>query len=251
MIQALILAIIGLVMTSLGVNAQDRPPENPGPNANIAYWAAGRHVFRTVEEHRPRGEEHFRLSVHPDGTRTMMIWKDLFAVNSHLHIVMRVDPSFRPLEAFGSYWQRDGYKGSIRLTVDGDQLHAVGWGPDGHGEHTLKVPENLSLITHGEGLNAWGVWGDYMPGEQKPRVAYNISPARNATAPVLGHLVEGTVKFIGEETIITPAGTFETLHSSNGFIDIWSTKEDRILVLQQIKSRGLEYVLMELETGSD
>jgi hypothetical protein len=46
-----------------------------------------------------------------------------------------------------------------------------------------------------------------------------------------------------------PAGTFQTLHSSNGFMDIWSTNEDRILVLQQIESLGLEYVLVELETG--
>ena len=81
--------------------------------------------------------------------------------------------------------------------------------------------------------------------------AYNVSPVRDATAPVLGSLVEATVTFVGEETITTPAGTFETLHSSNGFMDIWSTKHDRILVLQQIKSLGLEYVLMELETGPD
>ncbi len=251
MIRALILATIGLAIATHSAWAQDRSPDNPGPNAHIARWAAGTHVFRTIEDHRPRGEEHFRLSVHPDGTRTMMIWKDLFARNSHLHIVMRVEPSFRPLEAFGSYWQPDGYKGSIRVTVDGDELHAVGWGPDGHGEHTLKVPQNLSLVTHGEGLNAWGVWGSYQPGETKPRVAYNISPVRNATAPVLGSLFEGTVTFIGEETITTPAGTFETLHSSNQFMDVWSTKEDRILVLQQIKDLGLEYVLVELETGPD
>ncbi len=251
MIRAFSLALAGLLIVSPAANAQERPPENPGPNANITSWAAGRHVFRTIKDHRPRGEEHFRLSVHPDGTRTMMIWKDLFAVNSHLHIVMRVERSFRPLEAYGSYWQRDGYKGSIRLTVDGDRLHAVGWGPNGHGEHSLTVPPNLSLITHGEGLNAWGVWGDFKPGEQKTRVAYNISPVRDAAAPVLGSLAQGAVTFIGEETITTPAGTFETLHSSNGFMDIWSTKEHRILVLQQIKSRGLEYVLMDLTSGPD
>ena len=181
----------------------------------------------------------------------MMVWKDLFAGNSHLHIVLRVEPSFRPLEAYGSYWQRDGYKGSIRVIVNGDRLHAVGWGPDGFGEHTLSVPQDITLVTHGEGLNAWAAWGDFEPGEQKPRVAYNISPVRNASAPVLGSLTEGVLTFVGEETITTPAGTFETLHMSNGFMDIWSTKEDRILVLQQIKGRGLEYVLVELETGPD
>ncbi len=251
MIRAVLLTTISLGLAHVGAYAQERAPDNTRPNANIAHWVAGKHVFRTIEGHRPRGEEHFRLSVHPDGTRTMMVWKDLFARDSHLHIVMRVEPSFRPLEAYGSYWQSDGYKGSIRVTVDGDQLRAVGWGPDGHGEHILKVPHNLSVVTHGEGLNAWGVWGDYAPGEQKPMVAYNISPVRSATAPVLGSLFKATVTFIGEETITTPAGTFETLHSSNGFMDVWTTKEDRILVLQQIKDPGLEYVLVELETGPD
>lgn len=100
--------------------------ENPGPNANIARWANGKHVFRAAEDHRLRGEEYFRLSVHPDGTRTMMIWKDLFAVKSHIHAVMRVAENYRPLEAFANYWQRDGYKGSIRVRVVGDRLHAEG-----------------------------------------------------------------------------------------------------------------------------
>ena len=246
----LLILLLGMAVHG-AASAQDRPPENPGPNANITRWAAGKYVFRTIKDHRVRGEEHFRLSVHPDGTRTMMVWKDLFAGNSHLHIVMRVAPSFRPLEAYGNYWQRDGYKGSIRVIVDGDRLHAVGWGPDGIGEHTLSVPHNLVLVTHGEGLNAWGMWGDFKPGEQKPVVAYNISPVRNAAAPVLGSLVEGEIKFVGEETITTPAGTFETVHMASSFMDTWATKDDRIQVLQQIKSRGLEYVLVELETGPD
>ncbi len=249
MIRTLTVILITLFMIGTGVHAQDRPPENPGPNTNIAHWASGKHVFRTIEDHRVRGEEHFRLSVHPDGTRTMMVWKDLFAGNSHLHIVMRVEPSFRPLEAYGSYWQRDGYKGSIRVIVDGDTLHAVGWGPNGIGGHTLSVPYNLTLVTHGEGLNAWSMWGEFEPGEQKPLVAYNISPVRNASAPVLGSLVEGEVTFVGEETITTPAGTFETVHMASSFMDTWATKNDRILVLQQIKSRGLEYVLVELAAG--
>ena len=244
-------AVLSVQLTVVPVLAQDRPPDNPGLNANITRWAAGKHLFRTIDDHRKRGEEHFRLSVHPDGTRTMMVWKDLFAGNSHLHIVMRVEPSFRPLEAYGNYWQRDGYKGSIRVVVDGDKLHATGWGPDGFGEHTLSVPQDITLVTHGEGLNAWAAWGDFEPGEQRSRIAYNISPIRNAAAPVLGSLAEGVLTFVGEERITTPAGTFETLHMSNGFMDVWSTKEDRILVLQQIKSRGLEYVLVELETGSN
>jgi len=225
-------------------------PENPGPNANITRWASGKHVFRAVEDQRLRGEEHFRLSVHPDGTRTMAVWKDLYAVNSHIQALMRVDKEFRPLEAFANYWQADGYKGSIRVVVDGKTLHSSGWSAVGPGQHTFNVPHELTVITHGEGMNGWGLW-PVLNAKQDLRVtAYNISPARGAAAPVLGTLTERTAKYLGEEEITVPAGTFKAVHAANELFEVWVTIPDRILVRQLIKSRGLEFVLVEMTTGT-
>lgn len=241
-------AIVAFVLTVGGVSAAVAQ-ENPGPNANLARWASGKHVFRTVDDHRLRGEEYFRLSVHPDGTRTMMIWKDLYAVNSHIHAVMRVAENFRPLEAFANYWQRDGYKGSVRIVIDGDQLRAMGQSPAGPGEHVLKVPEALSVVTHGEGLNSWGMWPALNARRDQLVTAYNVSPERGAVAPVLGSIFERTVSYLGEETIAVPAGTFATERASNGMFEVWVTKQDRILVRQLIRDRGLEFVLVELATG--
>lgn len=225
-------------------------PENSGPNTNITRWASGKHAFRAVEDQRMRGEEHFRLSVHPDGTRTMAVWKDLYAVNSHIHALMRVDREFRPLEAFADYWQADGHKGSIRITVDGRTLHASGWSPVGPGQHTFNVPEALTVITHGEGFNGWGLW-PVLNAKQDQRVtAYNVSPARGAMAPVLGTLTERTAKYLGEEEITVPAGTFKAARAANELFEVWVTIPDRILVRQLIRSRGLEFVLVEMTTGS-
>lgn len=225
-------------------------PENPGPNINIARWAAGKHVFRAIEDGRMRGEEHFRLSVHPDGTRTMAVWKDLYAVNSHIHAIMRVDEHFRPLEVFADYWQVEGYKGSVRIVVDGPTLHSSGRSPAGPGEHTLTVPQELAVVTHGEGFNGWGLWPALNAKQDRRVTAYYVSPARGATAPVLGTLSERTAKYVGEETITVPAGTFKTDHVANDLFDVWVTIPDRILVRQLVKSRGLEFVLVEITTGS-
>lgn len=79
--------------------------------------------------------------------------------------------------------------------------------------------------------------------------AYNISPERGAVAPVLGAVFERTATYLGEETITVPAGTFETERASNGMFEVWVTKQDRILVRQLIRDRGLEFVLVEFASG--
>jgi hypothetical protein len=188
--------------------------------------------------------------VHPDGTRTMMVWKDLYAVNSHIHAVMRVAEDFRPLEAFANYWQRDGYKGSVRVVLTGDRLQATGLSPAGPGEHELAVPREFSITAHGEGLNSWGMWPALNAKQDRRVSAYNISPARDAAAPVLGTLVERDVRYLGEEKITVPAGTFETERAANDLFEVWVTKPDRILVRQFLPSRGLEFVLVEMQSGT-
>ena len=128
---ALMTALISMVL-SVPLAAQDRPPENPGPNANITRWAAGKLTFRDIESEQVTGEEYFRLSVHPDGTRTMMAWLNSSGYNNIRHVVMRVEESFRPIEVFVNAWVRDyGYKGSTRVIIDGTQLTATTWGPAG------------------------------------------------------------------------------------------------------------------------
>ncbi len=244
-----ITAFIGLVLCA-PVFAQDRPPENPGPNANITRWAAGKLTFRDVESQRITGEEHFRLSVHPDGSRTMMAWHNSFLYNNHRHVVMRVEESFRPLEAFINTWVGDfGYKGSTRVIVDSNHLTVTAWGPAGTAEQALRVPDLFSIVPHGEVFNAWATWGgDREAGLERERFVVDFAGAREGT-PYVGSIQTGRVTFVGEESVTVPAGTFDTLHYRGGALEMWTTKQDRVLVLQRYPPIGREYVLTEFESG--
>lgn len=221
-------------------------------NANILRMATGTHSFYEEDGETLRGEEYFRMIAHGDGSRTMMITKNMFSNDRQHNITMRVDPMFRPIEAYASYWYPDGFKGSVRVTVDRDQLHATSWGPVGRTEHEVLVPEALAIVSHGEGLNAWSASvqdpKDTQPGvsaRELARTSYFISPVKDGDGPVLGKLTPATLTRVGEETITVPAGTFETIHYSTGALEIWAMKGDRVLV-QQI-FRGEHYVLTEYD----
>lgn len=230
---------------SAGVTAADQ-------NANILRMATGTHSFYEEDGETLRGEEYFRMIAHRDGSRTMILTKNMFSNDRQHNVTMRVDAMFRPLESFSSYWYPSGFKGSVRVTVDDDKLHATSWGPVGRTEHKVLVPEALAIVTHGEGLNAWSASvqdpKDTQPGvsnRDMARTSYFISPVKEGDGPVLGKLTPATLTRVGEETVTVPAGTFETIHYSTGPLQIWAMKGDRVLVKQTF--RGESYVLTEYE----
>ena len=69
--------------------------ENTGPNANLLRQASGRYTYRTLTDGRERGVEAFDMFVHRDGSRTLMIWHDLWARNAQFTVVLRVAENFR------------------------------------------------------------------------------------------------------------------------------------------------------------
>lgn len=97
---------------------------------------------------RVRSGEDFRLLVHRDGSRQIVISKDFNAVNAQQTMVTRVDARFRPPETHASYWTREGFKGSMYATVSGNDLHAVAVGPKGRVETSLQVPQGVSVEHH-------------------------------------------------------------------------------------------------------
>ena len=221
-------------------------------NANILRMATGTHSFYEEDGTTLRGQEHFRMIAHADGSRTMMLSKNMFDSDRQHNITMRVDPQFRPIEAYGSYWYPEGLKGSVRVIVDGDSLQATSWGPVGRTEHEVSVPPALAVVTHGEGLNAWSASvldpEDDQPGvseREMARTSYFISPTREGDGPVLGKVVPATLTRVGEETVTVPAGTFDTIHYRTGMLDIWAIKGDRVLAKQIF--RGEHYLLTEYE----
>ena len=242
------LALFSLLL--LGADFSHKAFAETKANANILRMVTGTHSFYEEDGTTLRGQEFFRMFAHPDGSRTMMVSKNMFSGDRQHNITLRVDPVFRPIEMFGSYWYPEGFKGSVRITVDGDSLHATSFGPGGRTDHKLRMPEAFAIVSHAEGLNAWN--SSVMDPDDEDaaegsvtldRTAYFISPIRDRDGPLLGSLLRSKLTRVGEETITVPAGTFETIHYSTGELEVWAIKGDRILAKQTY--RGENYLLTE------
>lgn len=231
-------------------SAQVPPPENTGPNANITRTVTGKVTFRTLSDGRVRGGEDFRLLVYPDGSRQIFISKDFKAVNAQQTMITRVDARFRPLETYASYWTREGFKGSIYVTVSGTELRAVSQGPKGRAEDTRQVPDNISVVHHGEVMNGWYYWAEdaKAKGQQSSNV-YILNAAPRGDGQVAGFYTESKFTRLGPEKVTTPAGTFDTVHyqlAGMEALEMWIAGEDKLLVRQTDTKNDREYVLTEM-----
>lgn len=230
--------------------AQAPPSENTGPNVNIVRTVTGKMTFRTISDGRVRGSEDFRLLVYPDGSRQIFITKDFKAVNAQQTIIARVDARFRPLETYASYWTRDGFKGSIYVTVTGNELQAVALGPKGRVENKVQVPENISVVHHGEVMNGWYYWSED-PKSKAPQTSsvYILTAAPRGEAQVSGFLAESKFTRLGIEKVTTPAGIFDAMHyqlAGTEALDMWVAGEDKLLVRQTDTKNDREYILTEM-----
>lgn len=230
---------------SLPASAQE---ENTGPNVNVVREWAGTLLMQTKTDKRYRGVEEWRIFVHPDGSRTMMLSKDFVAFNALQIMTKRVAEDFRPIDVYAAYWVRDGYRGSIRVTLDGDELRATSEGPGAPKTVTHTVPHEIAVITHGESMNGWYLWqGEPTSGEPQDLYEFNLTPQAPEGENARGIIRTGSFQYLGNETVTVPAGTFETERYRIMNIEMWITGEDRILVKQIITDEDKEYVLTKLE----
>lgn len=236
------------LLVPLSLVAEQTPVENTGPNSNIIREVSGRYIYRTLAEGRDRGSEEFQLTVHPDGSRTLMIWHDLTAKNAQFTVVLRVAEDFRPLTAFVSYWVESGYKGNSLFQVNGNSVSAQTTGPAGIQTQVLEMPPQFSIGTHPVAGDGWHLWyADAEAGQGKINL-YSVEASPDLQKPILGQQVEMPWEFIGEEVIETPAGRFPTeRYRLMGASDLWITGEDRLLVRMVQERFDREYLLVELE----
>lgn len=242
------LAATAILALGIQPPAMAQMPENTGPNINVVREVVGTLRLQTKTDKRYRGVEEWRIFVHPDGSRTMILSKDFIAANALQIMTAHVDKDFRPTDVFATYWTRDGYRGSIRAAVDGNELRAVSEGPGGRLEDIVEVPHELSVVTHGESMNGWYLWQGERDAEGVHKATYfNFNPVPTGEALVKGRLHPADFTYLGKETITVPAGTFETERYLLTNIEMWISGEDRILVKQAITDEDKEYVLTKLE----
>lgn len=228
------------------------PPENTGPNKSIVRWAEGKYLYRTIDGTRDRATESFRLNAHPDGTRTMTLWNDMFARNAQLTVVLRAAADFRPLSAFVSYWTAAGYKGQALIDVQGDRLEVLSLGPAGRHTQTIAAPQKFSIATQPIAADGWHMWyaDAAAKGPQTDGRAFALDASADVSRPILGALRPFNFEVIGREKVTVPAGTFDAVkYRTDTMGDLWVATEDRILIRTLHTERGNEYVLTEFKSG--
>ncbi len=227
--------------------------ENTGPNTNIKRWAEGTYTYQTLSDKRKRGWEKFHMNVHPDDSRTMIMWHDLFARNNQFTVVLRVAPNFRPLEAYLSYWTPNGYKGSNFITVMGDKLNAASNGPTGQLTQALTIPEKISIGSHPVAADGWHTWYEdaKVKGPQKGTL-YSMDATADINKPPLGTLVPFEFERVGKEKVTVPGGTFDTIkYKLGGVSEAWITEQDKLMVRVINGPRDYEYLLTEFKSGDN
>ncbi len=245
--------LLGLTAT-VAVHAQARnaaaaPEESRGPNTGIQRWAEGEYAYRALKDGRDRGWERFRMTVHPDGTRSMLMWHGLRARSSQFTVQLRVEPSFRPLEAYVSYWNDGKFKGSASMFVTGGTLELVSHGAWGTYRERATVPDGFTIGTHPIAADGWHAWvADAFPGS--PGRVYGLEAGVDLMKPIRGTVRDTPIEKLGRERIRVPAGEFETTrYRIAGTTEVWLHGEDRLLVRMRNERFDRDYVLTTLTTG--
>lgn len=244
------LRALALLLAALAsVDAPAQPVDQPPPNDNLVRKLSGHYAYRTLSDGRERGTEDFELLVHPDGSRTLIVWHDLWARNAQFTVVLRAAADFRPLSAFASYWVAPGYKGNVTFQVDGPRLTAAGIGPDGPISQQLEVPRRFSIGTHPVAGDGWHLWyAPDEPGSQGELNLFSVEASADLSKPMLGQLVKMPYEVLGAETIAVPAGRFEARrYRLMGATDVWVAGEDRLMLRMVMERFDREYLLMRLE----
>lgn len=100
-------------------------------NVSIARVVEGRYENRSLPDGAVLGAESFRLTVHRDGSRCLLIWSNSASRGTQITSHVCVDRSFRPTEAYARYWIGGSYRGSAWIRVSGANLTLVSANAEG------------------------------------------------------------------------------------------------------------------------
>lgn len=219
-----------------------------GANPNIQRWIEGEYAYRALDDGRDRGWERFRLTVHPDGSRSMLMWHGLRARSAQFTVALRTEASFRPLDAYVSYWNDGKFKGSGAMRVMADTLDLTSHGAWGLFQENTTVPAGFSIGTHPIAADGWHLLIDAKGGVRAE--VYGLEAGTDPAKPIRGVTREMPVQKIGDERISVPAGEFDTTHYRlAGSTDIWIHGEDRLMVRMRAGRSNRDYVLTRYSTG--
>lgn len=201
----------------------------------------GEYTYTALSDGRPRGWERFLMTIHEDGSRSLLMWNDIHARRAQMTTLVLVDADFLPRAAWANYWNESGYKGSALLRRESSGIAVDSVGAWGRHQETVTVDGHFSLGTHPVAGDGWHVHD-----EQAQVLALIASP--DPLEAITGAARALPVERIGEETLSVPAGRFDTVHwRLAGRSDVWVHGEDRLVISMRQAGSDREYVLTRLE----
>lgn len=241
-----ILLILFVLGPAASVGAQ-----SPAPNTNILRWAEGSIAYRVKSSGQINGSEHWRLTVHPDGSRTMAARVEYAPRSVQRHVVQRVDAQWRTLDTYALYWIDGEWRGTSFATRTGPNLNVVAATPAGTKTQSLSVSEQVVMVPHVLAVDSWRAMRvDKTKAGPQPVNAYNYNATGDGESFLLGRVMDYRMTYVGPEKVTVPAGTFATEHYRvEDAVDLYLTGDDALVVKFVYESIDREHLLTELKKG--
>jgi len=216
---------------------------------NVVDWASGKYAYISTISQAQNGEESWFLTVHSNGSRTV---RSTNSYNDRMKtfrdVILRVDNSSRPVEAYANVWIDGEWRGSGLFNVAGNTLNAIVNGPNGRITQKLTIPDKFSFVPHPIATDSWPTWyyDKDLGGAQKVTL-YSFDGRGTGVGGILGQLETTSIEYLGEEEIETPAGKFLCDHFifAGGDPHIYIFGPHRMLAKMTWQLADVEYVLSE------
>lgn len=217
-------------------------------NPNIDQEWIGRIDYTRISDGSYRGEEHWRLTRHPDGSQTIRMTVRLDDTEVLRDVVLRVDGALKPIDSYQTLWTAGEHRGSGYYWLEGNRLNAVLTGPQGTLTQSAEVPDQFSFVSHPLAADGWHFWYyDWDQAGVQSATVYNTDTLGLTVGSILARVHETPVEFLGNEVIDVPAGTFSTWRFlMDGRLEIWVDREHFFMVRMTNTSRDRLYELGHL-----
>jgi hypothetical protein len=223
----------------------------PRANTNIVRWAAGTMAYRVQSTGAVNGHERWRLSVHPDGSRTMAATVAYAPRPVERQVIHRVDRNWAPLETYTTLWFEGAWRGSAMLTARDGRLRVVGNGPGGAAEQDLPARERLAVLPHLIAVDSWRAFlFDKRVGGEQAIPSYDFNATGDGDKGVIGAMKSFRLRYLGAAEVDVPAGRFTADHFRiEDAVDIYLTGKDGVVVKFVFAGIDREHHLIEYGEG--
>jgi hypothetical protein len=205
------------------------------------------------------GRETFYVTIQPDGTRTMRAVCEMDDDRLLRDVVITVDKDWRPVDAFVRLTIEEKFFGSSWFRFTDTTAECQGYTmKEGRINQVFETTERTaSFGTHPVHGDAWGLakFKERKPGGIIEASGINFSSSHLPNGGSGPYLMPSTGRarrrYVGDEELKVPAGTFKTAHFQMLFndyppIDIWATPEDCVPVRLRWDLLKQTYDLVEL-----